>query len=353
MPSDFNQYSYGSKDAFEMGYNFGGMASGVVPQTSGGYQAGTGGGANNPFTQFQMPTKNQGQIDLLNKFLSGGIKAPSVHIPKPTAYTGEMNAAPSHLESMSLKGLEQMTNALMAGKITERVDREPMRKVEAMLDEIMGRGPQDINQYYDQAIQKPLLEAFGKTIMPAISRSYAPSGFWSSQRTTAEDTARENLVDALATERARVGYQAYRDDTQAKLGAGSQMLQIPAMEANILQAERGIDSSFVNDLAKTFAAGSAETARMQGDLDRLYREFVRVDQGGISSAAQEASLNMQGAGMYQQGLLGALNMNPFENFVVVPPPPTIEYGNDTDWGSIVGNGINAAGKIADLAGWFD
>lgn len=52
--------------------------------------------------------------------------------------------------------------------------------------------------YWNTAAGQEIVDDFSTNVMPAISRKFAPSGFWSSQRTQTEDIARESLMEELA-----------------------------------------------------------------------------------------------------------------------------------------------------------
>ena len=52
--------------------------------------------------------------------------------------------------------------------------------------------------YWNTAAGQERIDDFSANVMPAISRKFAPSGFWSSQRTQTEDIARESLMEELA-----------------------------------------------------------------------------------------------------------------------------------------------------------
>ncbi|MHA2069800.1 MAG: hypothetical protein ACXABY_36005 [Candidatus Thorarchaeota archaeon] len=85
--------------------------------------------------------------------------------------------------------------------------------------DILAKGPEDFEEYYRSAIEQPLMERFSEDILPGISRGYAPSGFYSSQRLDADQRAEEELIEALAGGRAETGFRARESQLNRALQA--------------------------------------------------------------------------------------------------------------------------------------
>lgn len=156
----------------------------------------------------QMSLWNKGQQQLFEDFLLPLLQNPDfVTGPTQGPFGG------------SLAALEQWAQNVYGGGVTEGGQQAQT----ALLD-ILNRGPSDIDNYFTQTVEKPLLESFREDVLPGISRKFAPSGFYSSQRIESEDRAREDLLDALTRSRADVAFQARENDLGRILQSGSTLL---------------------------------------------------------------------------------------------------------------------------------
>ena len=70
----------------------------------------------------------------------------------------------------------------------------------------------DFNQYFDQSIQAPALQAFRENVQPAISRSFGGNALFDEDRRTADARANEDLLQSLGQQRAALGYQTRQDE---------------------------------------------------------------------------------------------------------------------------------------------
>ena len=212
-------------------------------------------------------------------------------------YPGKLSADSSNLWQMSLSGLE----GLMGAGPTSLSNL-----IQQTLSSAMTRGPEDYDKYFTESIEKPALKSYKEDVMPAISREYAPSGFWSSQRLEQEEKSSEDLLGFLTEERAKTGYEARESDLNRQLAAV------------------GLAPGAGDFLLKMLSAGGAETAREQGDLDRSYSEWQR-QQGD-----EENRMRM---------ILAALGITAAENVV------TQSEGSEGLFGSLLPMAGQAAGAF--------
>ena len=124
----------------------------------------------------------------------------------------------SPLELQSLAGLESVAGQVIGSQ--EGAIQQGGQTASTGLDalsNIFTQGPQDIDNFFNETIQKPLLENFRDTILPSLQTRFAPQ-FFGGERIEAEGRARNDLIDALTRERARVGFEARDTDAQNVLG---------------------------------------------------------------------------------------------------------------------------------------
>lgn len=217
------------------------------------------------------------------------------------AYGGALGAPLSSLETTSLAGLEQM--AMQPNPLYEQGNQA--------LSGILSGGPADFDEYFSKTVQEPLMREFEENILPGISRRFAPSGFYSSDRTRSDDLARRDLTEGLGRARADVGYQAFQADKQNKLAA-----------LGLLPSVAGARG---DELTRFLEAGATprEAEAMNNQLK--YEEFVR------QQSQREDRL---------KALIAALGLPQFENIAV-------QKGGST--GAL---GSLAQGAGAFLGGYF-
>jgi len=75
------------------------------------------------------------------------------------------------------------------------------------LNQSLQYDPQQIDQYFTQTVQDPLLKTFSEQILPQIS-ARAGSNFWGSDRLNQDLTATNDLTRNLSAERTRMSFEA-------------------------------------------------------------------------------------------------------------------------------------------------
>lgn len=134
---------------------------------------------------------------------------------------------PTAGQAASLTALEQM--ALQGIGATA-----PNQEAINSLRNIINQSPADIQEYFDATVQRPALEAFAEEVLPAISRSFGSgNNFFSSERQKADATAREALLEGLATERARIAFEERARSTEQILQA---IGLLPTTQAGAVEA---------------------------------------------------------------------------------------------------------------------
>lgn len=197
-----------------------------------------------------------------------------------TQYGGQLGAPLSSLETTSLAGLEQA--ALAAAQPDSAYARG-----ENALAGILGAGPQDFTDYYKKAVEEPFLREFNEQVLPGISRRFAPSGFYSSDRIRQDELAQRNAAEGLGRTYAELAYKARQDDTTNKLAALGLLPQVAGARSSAL--------------AGFLQAGAVprEAAALNNQLQ--YEEFVR----------QQAQAEDR-----RKALIAALGIPQFENIAV-------------------------------------
>lgn len=143
----------------------------------------------------------------------------------------------------------------------------------------------DFNDFFNIGIRDPLLESFQDTILPGISRSQGPTGFFSGDRIRQDELAQKNLLGHLTRSRSELAFnadQARLDrrataaqslDTFADAGLGRDFASMQealdrAFGADSAQEETGralaisdADRSASTDLTRALGLADIETAR--------------------------------------------------------------------------------------------
>ena len=141
----------------------------------------------------------------LTPFLKQDIEATKGEVPGLSA-----------LESTSLAGLEKFAEELITR------GTQPSKGVEAAstsLQDILGRGPQDFEEFFGTVIREPALQEFEEDILPRIGRTFGGSQFFGSERREADTEAREDLIDALTRSRSELGFRSRQQDIENVLKA--------------------------------------------------------------------------------------------------------------------------------------
>jgi len=196
-------------------------------------------------------------------------------------FSGEITAGASPLQETSLAALEQ--RALDGVGDTGQAAGDALQKI------LSGDTTTDINEYFQRVVQDPLLEDF-PDIQSRISRTYAPSGFYGSERLKADEQSREDLLDTLTKERARVGFEARGDDLNRIIQAAS--------------ISGDVESASINPLLQLLEAGGVQRGIGQEKLTGTYQEFIR----------QKADKDLR-----LKRMLEALGISTSENITTVDP----------------------------------
>ena len=177
----------------------------------------------------------------------------------------------TELELTSLEGLQNLVNTLPGGARLDQDVQETTQSSLNALERIFESGPQDIDEFFTETVQEPLLEDFSD-VMEGIQNRFAPQ-FFGGERREAEARAREDLFDALTRERARVGFTERARDLDRDVSASavtpgvgafgsSQDFIAPGARGNILEGTRG--------------AGTATQGTRQRQLDERSRRISEI-----------------------------------------------------------------------------
>lgn len=103
----------------------------------------------------------------------------------------------------------------------------------ALLQQLTG-GPQDINQFFQDTVQDPLVRNFQEDILPGISRRFS-SNFFSSDRQDADARAQEELLRQLTQARSGFAYNSRESDLNRNLQAVQSIpqLQLAQQQASL------------------------------------------------------------------------------------------------------------------------
>lgn len=183
------------------------------------------------------------------------------------------SAPMSSLEQLSLSGLEEMVGKGGLGA-----------QVQETLSGMLEGGPEDFEEYYRSTVRDPMMKEFTEETMPAISRGYAPSGFWSGERVRTEERSREDLLESLTRGRGKLAYEARESGLNRALAAAGLAPQVAGMYGGALEAG-GIPRA-------------AEEARIGGE----YNEWMR--QQGVPFQKAQLMLQMLGQKPYEPYAVG-------------------------------------------------
>lgn len=96
-----------------------------------------------------------------------------------------------YLQNFSAAPASQTVQSIIGGTGEYQVPSYLQSAIDALTNAVN-------TNYWNTAAGQERIDDFSANVMPAISRKFAPSGFWSSQRTQTEDIARESLMEELA-----------------------------------------------------------------------------------------------------------------------------------------------------------
>lgn len=204
-----------------------------------------------PETKVEPTSTLSPQQQAILKQLSGYFGGEGSIAKAGEAYTGDIAAGASPLQETSLAALEQQALQGVGGT---------SKAAGSTLTDILHGGPGDIQKYFEETVQKPLMRQY-EDIFNATSRRYAPSGFYGSERIKSEDKSRRDLLDALTREQTRVGFEERNRDLQTKLQAAGLAGQV--------------DAGQLDPLLKLLEAGGTQRGIDQDKLTADYLEYQR------------------------------------------------------------------------------
>lgn len=243
----------------------------------------------------------------LGEFLFGA--SPRLQESQRTLLTPEQTRAQNFLLQLlqgniqNFQGLDSNfsdTEAALEGNIQTILDSGFLPDIFQSAQRIVNDQGQDIESYFNATIQEPLLRQFEEDILPRISRTYGDQ-FFGSERREADVRAREDLLDALATERARVGFEERNRVADRAVGALATIPGLSNVATNfqdVAGARREAttsaeDRSFrqrmelINALLDATGNRSVENiaAALPGSTGLVAEVISNLTEGGGSSAA--------------------------------------------------------------------
>jgi len=110
----------------------------------------------------------------------------------------------SGLEFASLEALSDLSRQLTTGQGVGATLQAANTALQRALDP---RG-EDFEQFFQDAVFRPMMQQFQEDILPTLSNRFAASGFHSSDRLRQEERATEDLLEALTGKRAELAFTA-------------------------------------------------------------------------------------------------------------------------------------------------
>ena len=206
-----------------------------------------------PSAQFEnlslaTPEQSKALKDLLAFLTSAG---------QPEGFGGDLVAGLSDLENTSLAALEE--NALSRG-----AGGTPTQQLATTtLEGILTAEPTDFQDFFKSSVQDPALKTFEEEILPGIGAKNAKN-FFSSERLTQEDRAREDLQQNLNSERGKFAFATNESNQNRKLQA--------------LGLVDEITGAPIDQAIKLLEAGQVPRQIEQAGLTAEYGEFLRVQE---------------------------------------------------------------------------
>lgn len=192
-------------------------------------------------------------------------------------------------ERLSLDALEQM----VTGFATSGGPEQATETATGALTDIIGQGPRDIDQFFTETVQRPLLEDFPDVIDATRNRFQGSGNLFSGERRESEAQAREDLFDALTRERANIAFTERGQDLDRSLRAAG---VLPSLSTT---AEQFRTNQLLSLIGGATSLGEAERGTTRTALDERNRR-IREVLGALGIPAQEnVVVNKPG----QQGLL--------------------------------------------------
>ena len=208
----------------------------------------------------KAPSIDQRSLDLLDPAQRELLLQLTEFLGQPIEDAGALGGT----QQTSLEALEQLALGAVSGE-------GAIGSAGGALEGILGRGPTDIDEFFDTTIRDPLIEDFNEILLPNIGKRFAGQ-FFGGERQEAERRGFEDLLGTLARERSRVSLEGRRQDDQS-----------------------------------TISAAGAATDQSQGLLALLSTLFTA---GGVEGGQQNERI---------QQILQALGLSTKENVVTVDP----------------------------------
>jgi len=171
---------------------------------------------------------------------------------RPSQFQGQLSAPLGQGERMSLAALEERSKALA---LPQQADASLQK-----LTDFEGQTA-DASKFFETNVQQPLLESFGREVLPAISRQFGGANFFSSERQATEGLARQDLLESLTAGKSAVELDQFNQSRNRAIQAaqvlGDRESQLSSTLIDILEAQ-GVPREVA-----------------QQNIDRKYQEFVR------------------------------------------------------------------------------
>jgi len=254
-------------------------------------------------TQTTMPNLDPTQQSRLDSLISALTPAINNFATTPTAYTNPFSAPLSNLQSMSLTALEGLSQQMASAPIYQQSQDSLMKA--------MTSNPQDINDYFTNAVANPLMKQFQTQLLPQLQGTFAGNNAFGSDKLRATNVLTQNLTDSLASQRSTMAYNAFNDNANRALTAAG---QVPAVTA----------APITNQMS-TLQAGAVPQQQQQTELTGQYQDYLNTQQ------QQNTQI---------QALLSALGVKTNDNVVTANP------GTSGSAGSILSGIGSIAGAVA-------
>ncbi len=178
-------------------------------------------------------------------------------------------------QNLSLQALEES----VLGRVNNENELD-LASETALLELITGGIDRNFDQFFENSIQRPTIEGLQEDILPAITRNFGGSNFFSSERADADARALEDTMDSLAQARGQVEL-------------GKDQTTLSALDVGQRRRDSGIQ-----ELLSLFNAGEVKRSAFAEDANRRFT----VGQANFQERDQRI-----------RQLLASINTNVFEN----------------------------------------
>ena len=182
-----------------------------------------------------------------------------------------------------------------------------------VLSQIMGSTPQDFEEFYRTNVEDPLLEAFSERLAPAAKRAgVGAGGLYSSGTRENVGTAFEEVIDAMARERARLSMDYEQANISNRMQAAGMMPSITGQILGLLGTQMGFGDArrSISEAQRQFDYGemirrqSVADKRLADLASQLWAARAPGGQAGLSAPTtsdQILAILGQTAGAFGQG----------------------------------------------------